>query len=299
MKTKIITLALVLSAFMSQNIFAQNNTEQTIEKGINVASEKISKVMADAENAVGNRTKREIKELKDSVKAATKEATEAAKNATKNAAKEAAKNAVKEAAKEAAKEVAEELTGEGVTLYSDTTDQELAEDTIAYKNSNSGPGWFFGIDDLGFGKDAEILFACAIVICVIVIPTLCLFGLPLLIIWIVARNRRKRERERNELIKSLAESGKDVSVLLNEQIKENKIVAHRNETTYNKGIKNVCLGVGLGLMLYLITHSTEVASVGVLIACIGVGQILSSKHSATDTNHNAESKQNDESAEEI
>lgn len=285
MKTKIITLALVLSAFMSQNIFAQNNTEQTIEKGINVASEKISKVMADAENAVGNRTKREIKELKDSVKAATKEATEAAKNA----------------AKEAAKEVAEELTGEGVTLYSDTTDQELAEDTTAYKNSNNGSGWVVGIENLGFDKDnpAEILFACAIVICVIVIPTLCLFGLPLLIIWIVARNRRKRERERNELIKSLAESGKDVSVLLNEQIKENKIVAHRNETTYNKGIKNVCLGVGLGLMLYLITHSTEVASVGVLIACIGVGQILSSKHSATDTNHNAESKQNDESAEEI
>lgn len=291
MKTEIIALALIFSAFMCQNTFAQNNTEQTIEKGINVASEKISKVMADAENAVANQTKREVKELEDSVKEATKEATEVAKNA----AKEAAKNAIKNAAKE----VAEELTGEGVTLYSDTTDQELAEDTIAYKNSNSGPGWFFGIDDLGFGKDAEILFACAIVICVIVIPTLCLFGLPLLIIWIVARNRRKRERERNELIKSLAESGKDVSVLLNEQIKENKIVAHRNETTYNKGIKNVCLGVGLGLMLYLITHSTEVASVGVLIACIGVGQILSSKHSATDTNHNAESKQNDESAEEI
>lgn len=297
MKTKIITLALVLSAFMSQNIFAQNNTEQTIEKGINLASEKISKVMADAENAVGNRTKREIKELKDSVKAATKEATEAAKNAAKEATKEAAKNVVKEAAKE----VTEELTGEGVTLYSDTTDQELAEDTTAYKNSNNGSGWVVGIENLGFDKDnpAEILFACAIVICVIVIPTLCLFGLPLLIIWIVARNRRKRERERNELIKSLAESGKDVSVLLNEQIKENKIVAHRNETTYNKGIKNICLGVGLGLMLYLITHSTEVASVGVLIACIGVGQILSSKHSATDTNHNAESKQNDESAEEI
>ena len=291
MKTEIIALALIFSAFMCQNTFAQNNTEQTIEKGINVASEKISKVMADAENAVANQTKREVKELEDSVKEATKEATEVAKNA----AKEAAKNAIKNAAKE----VAEELTEEGVTLYSDTTDQELAEDTIAYKNSNSGPGWFFGIDDLGFGKDAEILFACAIVICVIVIPTLCLFGLPLLIIWIVARNRRKRERERNELIKSLAESGKDVSVLLNEQIKENKIVAHRNETTYNKGIKNVCLGVGLGLMLYLITHSTEVASVGVLIACIGVGQILSSKHSATDTNHNAESKQNDESAEEI
>ncbi len=281
MKTKIIMLALVLSASMSQNIFAQDNTEQTIEKGINVASDKILKVVSDAEKAVSSQTDKEIKvELKDSV-------TDAAKTAVKTATKAATKDAAKVKAEE------------GVTLYSDTTDNELAEDTTAYKNSNNGSGWTVGIENLGFDKDspAEILFACAIVICVILIPTLCIFGLPLLIIWIIARNRRKRERERNELIKSLAESGKDVSVLINEQIKENKTTIHRHNDTYNKGIKNVCLGVGLGLMLYLITHAVEVVSVGVLIVCIGVGQILSSKHSDTDANHDAESKESSESAE--
>ncbi len=281
MKTKIIMLALILSAFMSQSIFAQDNTEKTIEKGINVASEKILKVVSDAEKAVSSQTDKEIKvELKDSV-------TDAAKTAVKTA----TKTAVKDAAKVKAEE--------GVTLYSDTTDNELAEDTTAYKNSNNGSGWYVGFGDLGFNKDApvEILLACAIVICVILIPTLCLFGLPLLIIWVIARNRRKRERERNELIKSLAESGKDVSVLLDEQIKENKTTTHRHNDTYNKGIRNVCLGVGLGLMLYLITHATEVASVGVLITCIGVGQILSSRHSDTETNHAAESKESNESAE--
>lgn len=277
MKTKIIMLALVWSASMSQNIFAQGNTEQTIDKSINVASDKILKVVSDAENAVSNRTNKEIKEeLKDSVK-----------------------NDAKTAVKGAIKDVAKEKVEEGVTLYSDTTDNELAEDTTAYKNSSNGSGWTVGIENLGFDKDspAEILFACAIVICVILIPTLCIFGLPLLIIWIIARNRRKRERERNELIKSLAENGKDVSILINEQIKENKTTIHRHNDTYNKGIKNVCLGVGLGLMLYLITHAVEVASVGVLIVCIGVGQILSSKHSDTDANHDAESKESSESAE--
>lgn len=250
---KVLTFALVFSAFLSQTLFAQNDTEKQIEKSINIASLKISKTLTDAGKAVANQTNKEIKkELDEFLQNQKEEDT-----------------------------VEKDNTDEGMTLYSDTTDNELAEDTIAYKNSS----WSGSIGNIDINKQdvTDIILAIIVLICVILIPTLCIFGLPLLIIWLIARNRRKMERERNELIKALAESGKDVSKLVDEQIQENKISKPRNEDIYNKGIKNICLGVGLGIMIYFITHTMAIVSIGILIVCIGIGQIITSKHSASQS----------------
>ena len=55
-----------------------------------------------------------------------------------------------------------------------------------------------------------------------------------------------------------------------------KVVSEPDEgisDAFNKGIKNVCLGVGLAVMLGIIMGDFGVG-IGILIICIGIGELL-------------------------
>ena len=42
----------------------------------------------------------------------------------------------------------------------------------------------------------------------------------------------------------------------------------------SKGIKNACLGIGLAIMIWFMTEEMGIASIGILIFFIGIGQVI-------------------------
>jgi len=47
-----------------------------------------------------------------------------------------------------------------------------------------------------------------------------------------------------------------------------------NDDTLRKGIKNVFLGIGIGVFLWVLTSEEGIAAIGFLIFCIGLGQVV-------------------------
>ena len=92
-------------------------------------------------------------------------------------------------------------------------------------------------------------------ILIAIIALLCVFGLPLIIVlallFLIFR-RRKSDSTIN-------------------QPSETPSVSDR--ALFNKGIKNVCLGVGLAVMLGIIMGDFGIG-IGILIICIGIGELL-------------------------
>lgn len=91
---------------------------------------------------------------------------------------------------------------------------------------------------------------------------LCLFGLPilfvLLIIWLIVRISRRNSAE--------ATAGQAVA-------RDSADGPARDRTLFNKGIRNICLGVGLAVFLGVLMGDLGVG-IGVLVACIGIGELL-------------------------
>ena len=92
---------------------------------------------------------------------------------------------------------------------------------------------------------------------VVLAVLLCIFGLPLLlIIGLLYLIFRKRKEPTTTY-----------------QPTEETTTSSTDRTLFNKGIKNVCLGIGLAICLGIWMGDFGVG-VGVLITCIGVGELL-------------------------
>lgn len=88
----------------------------------------------------------------------------------------------------------------------------------------------------------------------------CIFGLPILaiilIIWLIVRASRR----------SSSNAGQAVM--------QNEVDATgRDRALFNKGVRNVCLGIGLAIFLGIWMGDFGVG-IGVLIVCIGIGELL-------------------------
>ena len=92
-------------------------------------------------------------------------------------------------------------------------------------------------------------------ILIAIIVLLCVFGLPLIIVlallFLIFR-RRKSDSNINQPSETQSVSDREL---------------------FNKGIKNVCLGVGLAVMLGIIMGDFGIG-IGILIICIGIGELL-------------------------
>lgn len=172
-----------------------------------------------------------------------------------------------------------------VTLYSDTTDEELADDTAMV--SSSAPTTYKYSYEGDECSPWEYVVAIVAIVCVILVPILCIFGFPILIIWLIARSRRKRERERNAIILEMAKEGRDVTPLINNAQRESIAQPRANDDLYGKGVKNICVGVGVGVLLWVIMGRMGIA-IGFVIVCVGVSQLLTSKRNAASAPINAE-----------
>ena len=108
---------------------------------------------------------------------------------------------------------------------------------------------------------------------VAIIATILSFVSPLLIIGMILYYRYKNKKERYEVKKQELAHGKN----LPPEFCNNEIIAStansNDDILWRKGIKTFFLGLGLALFLGILTDESELSSIGLLIMCIGGGEI--------------------------
>lgn len=92
------------------------------------------------------------------------------------------------------------------------------------------------------------------------------FAFPLFIIFIAFYFRYKNRKARYKIVEQALAAG--------QPIPEGLFKESLNLDTRSKGIKNICLGIGLFIFLWAITNSFGVGTIGLLILFTGIGQWL-------------------------
>ena len=95
------------------------------------------------------------------------------------------------------------------------------------------------------------------------------FGLPIFIVALVLYFGYKNKQAKYKLASEALAAGKEIP--------ENLFKANpkkENNDTLTKGIKNVFLGIGIGVFLWVLTSEEGIAAIGFLIFCIGLGQVV-------------------------
>lgn len=106
----------------------------------------------------------------------------------------------------------------------------------------------------------------------LILATILAIGLPIIfivLIIVILYFIYKGRKAKYDAYKSIAESGQAIPE--EELRKMSEPITDR--TTFNKGIKNICLGVGLAIFLGIIMGNFGVG-IGALITCIGIGELL-------------------------
>lgn len=106
----------------------------------------------------------------------------------------------------------------------------------------------------------------------LIIVFIVLFGifiLPIILIIVILYFIYKGRKAKYDAYKSIAESGQ---ALPEEELRKmSEPITDRD--MFNKGVKNICLGIGLAVLLGIIMGDFGVG-IGILVVCIGVGELL-------------------------
>lgn len=108
----------------------------------------------------------------------------------------------------------------------------------------------------------------------LIIPVLgiiMIFGLPILIVALMLYFSHKNKQAKYKLAAEALAAGKEVP---KELFEENLASPKHNNETLTKGIQNICLGLGLGVFLWLLTNVAAIAAIGFIIFCKGVGEVI-------------------------
>ena len=97
-----------------------------------------------------------------------------------------------------------------------------------------------------------------------------LFGLPMFIVFMILWFGYKNKKAKYKLASQALASGQAIP----RELFQDQSKSEQNKDILSKGIKNAFLGIGLAIMLWCFTENTGVASIGILILCIGLGQIV-------------------------
>lgn len=135
-------------------------------------------------------------------------------------------------------------------------DDETIDSSTSYRTTRQ---WDF--DDLGddFGDNIKKSISLGF------LALLLVFGTPVIIVALALYFRYKNRRNRYRVIEKALESGQPIP---DEFVKQNMAT-----DTESKGIKNICLGLGLFIFLWALTNFA-IGCIGIIIMCNGVGQYI-------------------------
>ena len=172
------------------------------------------------------------------------------------------------------KPIVDSLNNSSVTVVSDTTATDSAEykDT-SLDNNESSNDFDMSFPFAGLDGSSKALAAGGIFLAMFVL--LLIFGFPILLIGIILliifRSRNKEKRMRYEMAQEYLKKGKEIPQELLEKPKTEA------QNLREKGIKNIFLGAGLTIFFYFFFDSMAFASIGMLIMCLGLGQMVIAK----------------------
>ena len=128
-------------------------------------------------------------------------------------------------------------------------------------------------NSIRFGEFGEIHIAALSIIMI--------FGLPIFIVALVLYFAYKNKQAKYKLASEALAAGKEIP--------ENLFKANpkkENNDTLTKGIKNVFLGIGLVVFIWVLTGEESLAAIGFLMFCIGLGQVVIAKVTRPKDNDN-------------
>lgn len=171
----------------------------------------------------------------------------------------------------------------GIEAYSDTSSvadsEDVAYDEPIYMDHDSDSDW----EDVAVDRFLRHLFAGTVgtggvlLAIVIVIFLFLLLLSPFIIIALIIRYLIKRNNNRVAIAQQAMASGQPIPEAVKPVNKET------DSFLWQKGIKNISLGAGLALFFYFLGASPLVG-IGLLVACLGVGQIYIAKKSSQRNN---------------
>ena len=107
-----------------------------------------------------------------------------------------------------------------------------------------------------------------------IILTILLFCFPLILVGLILYFRYKNKKAKYEVMKQALIHGKNLPPEFNTVIRPTApVTGSSNDYLWRKGVKTFFLGFGLALFLGILTEKS-LASIGLLIMCIGAGQII-------------------------
>lgn len=116
----------------------------------------------------------------------------------------------------------------------------------------------FDYDDWNNDSSTTIAIVAIIICC----------GLPFFIVAIVLWFRYKNKQAKYKLAAEALAAGQNIPKDLFNDPED------MNHSVMAKGIKNIFLGIGLGVFLWVLTEEKGLAAIGFLIFCMGLGQVL-------------------------
>ena len=181
----------------------------------------------------------------------------------------------------------------GIEAYSDTSSvadsEDVAYDEPIYMDHDSDSDW----EDVAVDRFLRHLFAGTVgtggvlLAIVIVIFLFLLLLSPFIILALIIRFMLKKHNDRVTIAQQAMASGQPIPEAVKPVNKET------DSFLWQKGVKNVSLGAGLALFFYFLGASPLVG-IGLLVACLGVGQIYVAKKTSQRDNTNTDERQTPE-----
>lgn len=152
-------------------------------------------------------------------------------------------------------------SGETVVSTESAADSTLSDEDSYDSSQKFTMSKQWDIDDFGddFGSGLKKSIALGF------LALLLVFGTPVIIVALALYFRYKNRRNRYRVIEKALESGQPIP---DEFVKQNM-----TNDTESKGIKNICLGLGLFIFLWALT-TFAIGCIGILIMCNGIGQYV-------------------------